>query len=96
MLRVDHAGELAAVHIYRGQRAVLGAAPGKGRIVEQLTEMEGHEAVHLARFDALLNAHQVRPTLMAPFGGWLAMPWAQARPLWVKGPPTPARSPSRA
>lgn len=66
MLRVDHAGELAAVHIYRGQRAVLGAAPDKGRIVEQLTEMEGHEAVHLARFDALLTSHNVRPTLMAP------------------------------
>ena len=32
MLRVDHAGELAAVHIYRGQRAVLNAAPGKDRI----------------------------------------------------------------
>ena len=27
MLRVDHAGELAAVHIYRGQRAVLARAP---------------------------------------------------------------------
>ena len=66
MLRVDHAGELAAVHIYRGQRAVLGAATNKTRIVDQLTEMEGHEAVHLARFDALLNDHQVRPTLMAP------------------------------
>ncbi|OXE36695.1 MAG: demethoxyubiquinone hydroxylase family protein [Phenylobacterium zucineum] len=66
MLRVDHAGELAAVHIYRGQRAVLGAAPGKARIVEQLSEMEGHEAVHLSRFDSLLTQHQVRPTLMAP------------------------------
>lgn len=66
ILRVDHAGELAAVHIYRGQRAVLGGAPDKASIVEQLAEMEGHEAVHLARFDALLTSHQVRPTLMAP------------------------------
>jgi ubiquinone biosynthesis monooxygenase Coq7 len=66
MLRVDHAGELAAVHIYRGQRAVLNAAPGKDRIAYQLQEMEGHEAVHLARFDAILNERQVRPTLMAP------------------------------
>ncbi|MDX5393344.1 MAG: demethoxyubiquinone hydroxylase family protein, partial [Caulobacteraceae bacterium] len=31
ILRVDHAGELGAVHIYQGQRAVLGAAPGKER-----------------------------------------------------------------
>ncbi|HEY9217752.1 MAG TPA: demethoxyubiquinone hydroxylase family protein, partial [Phenylobacterium sp.] len=41
ILRVDHAGELGAVHIYRGQRAVLGAAPGRERIAGQLSEMEG-------------------------------------------------------
>ncbi|HEX5379166.1 MAG TPA: demethoxyubiquinone hydroxylase family protein [Phenylobacterium sp.] len=66
ILRVDHAGELGAVHIYRGQRAVLGAARGHERIAGQLAEMEGHEAVHLARFDQLLNDHQVRPTAMTP------------------------------
>src|SRR4051812_7169151 len=66
MLRVDHAGELAAVHIYRGQRAVLNAAPGKDRIAFQLQEMEAHEAVHLKRFDDLLTERRVRPTAMAP------------------------------
>ncbi len=66
ILRVDHAGELGAVHIYRGQRAVLGAAKGHERIAGQLAEMEDHEAAHLARFDQLLNDHQVRPTLMTP------------------------------
>ncbi|MFN3856141.1 MAG: demethoxyubiquinone hydroxylase family protein [Caulobacter sp.] len=66
ILRVDHAGELGAVHIYRGQRAVLGRAPGRERIAGQLAEMEGHEAEHLARFDALLNERRMRPTLMAP------------------------------
>ncbi|MDO9433214.1 MAG: demethoxyubiquinone hydroxylase family protein [Pseudomonadota bacterium] len=66
ILRVDHAGELGAVHIYRGQRAVLGASKGHERIAGQLAEMEGHEAVHLARFDQLLNEHQVRPTVMTP------------------------------
>ena len=66
ILRVDHAGELGAVHIYRGQRAVLDAAPGHERIAGDLAQMEGHEAVHLARFDAMLNAARVRPTLMAP------------------------------
>jgi len=66
MLRVDHAGELAAVHIYRGQRAVLGAAPGHDTIAEQLERMEGHEAHHLERFDALLNETRTRPTLLAP------------------------------
>ena len=65
ILRVDHAGELGAVHIYRGQRAVFDAA-GRGRIAGQLAEMEAHEAVHLARFDELLTEHRVRPTLLAP------------------------------
>ena len=32
ILRVDHAGEMAAVQIYRGQRAVLGASKGQERI----------------------------------------------------------------
>ncbi|AWM76779.1 demethoxyubiquinone hydroxylase family protein [Phenylobacterium parvum] len=66
ILRVDHAGELGAVHIYRGQRAVLGSAPGKARIAGQLEEMEAHEARHLARFEALLAERGVRPTLMTP------------------------------
>lgn len=66
ILRVDHAGELGAVHIYRGQRAVLAAGRGKSRIAGQLARMESHEAAHLARFDQLLNARKVRPTLMTP------------------------------
>ncbi|WP_421934741.1 demethoxyubiquinone hydroxylase family protein [Phenylobacterium sp.] len=67
ILRVDHAGEMAAVQIYRGQRAVLGAARGHERITGQLAEMEADEAVHLARFDHLLTEHGVRPTAMTPF-----------------------------
>lgn len=66
ILRVDHAGELGAVHIYRGQRAVLGEAPGQARLAGQLAEMEAHEAEHLARFDRLLTERQVRPTALAP------------------------------
>ena len=66
ILRVDHAGELGAVHIYRGQRAVLGKAPGHERIADQLAQMESHEARHLARFDALLTARRVRPTALTP------------------------------
>lgn len=66
ILRVDHAGELGAVWIYRGQKAVFDAAPGKERIGSDLAEMEGHEQAHLARFDALLTEHRVRPTVLAP------------------------------
>jgi ubiquinone biosynthesis monooxygenase Coq7 len=74
MLRVDHAGELAAVHIYRGQRAVLGAASGHEAIAEQLGRMEAQEALHLARFDTLLNETRTRPTLLAPV--WRAVAFA--------------------
>ncbi len=65
MLRVDHAGEVAAVHIYRGHRAVFEAA-GRHEAAHRMTDFEGHEAVHLARFEVLLNERKVRPTLMAP------------------------------
>jgi ubiquinone biosynthesis monooxygenase Coq7 len=62
ILRVDHAGELGAVHIYRGQRAVLSG----GRTGEALARMEAHEQAHLKRFEQLLAERKVRPTLLAP------------------------------
>jgi len=62
ILRVDHAGELAAVQIYRGQKAVMGAAPA----ARHFAEMERQEAEHLARFDRLLTERRVRPTAFAP------------------------------
>jgi ubiquinone biosynthesis monooxygenase Coq7 len=74
ILRVDHAGELGAVHIYRGQRAVFGSAKGGEAISGQLAEMEDHEAVHLKAFDALLTDRRVRPTLLAPI--WRAAGFA--------------------
>jgi len=65
MLRVDHAGELAAVHIYRGHRAVFEAA-GMTDAARRMGEFEAHEAVHLERFETLLTQRRVRPTLMTP------------------------------
>jgi len=74
ILRVDHAGELGAVWIYRGQRAVFDAAPGKAAIRADLLDMAAHEAAHLARFDAILTERRVRPTLLAPL--WRAAGFA--------------------
>ena len=74
ILRVDQAGELAAVHIYRGQQAIMRQAPGRERIANQLQEMEGHEQVHLTRFNELLSERAVRPTLMSPV--WRAAAFA--------------------
>ena len=46
ILRVDQAGELGAVHIYRGQRAVFARAKGRARIADQLQTMQAQEAAH--------------------------------------------------
>lgn len=74
ILRVDHAGELGAVHIYRGQRAVFEGSRAHSALSSRLAELEAHEARHLARFDALLSETRVRPTLMAPL--WRAAGFA--------------------
>lgn len=66
ILRVDHAGEYAAVHIYRAQRAVFEGRAGKDAIAADMEEMRGQEQVHLERFQALLKAEKVRPTVMTP------------------------------
>ena len=66
MLRVDHAGELAAGAIYRGQRAVLRASARAGRALAQIADLEAQEDEHLARFDRLLVERQVRPSLLSP------------------------------
>lgn len=66
VLRVDHAGELGAVHIYRGQQAVFARARGKAAVAKQLGAMGEHERVHLHAFDVMLTERRVRPTLLAP------------------------------
>lgn len=66
ILRVDHAGEYGAVHIYRAQRAVFEGRAGREAIAADMAGMQDQEAVHLARFETLLNAERVRPTLLIP------------------------------
>jgi ubiquinone biosynthesis monooxygenase Coq7 len=66
ILRVDHAGELAAVHIYRGQQAVFAAAQGKAALSETFADLREQEAEHLKAFDALLAERGVRPSLLTP------------------------------
>lgn len=73
ILRVDHAGEYAAVQIYRAQRAVFEGRSGRAAIAADMAEMERQEQAHLARFNALLNEKQVRPTAMTPIWRLAAM-----------------------
>lgn len=65
ILRVDHAGELAAVHIYRGQQAVFQAA-GKRDLGDAFASLGEQEAAHLKAFDDLLAHRGVRPSLFTP------------------------------
>jgi ubiquinone biosynthesis monooxygenase Coq7 len=66
ILRVDHAGELAAVHIYRGQQAVFAAASGKAGLSQAFADLQQQEAEHLKAFDGLLAERGVRPSLLTP------------------------------
>ena len=74
ILRVDHAGELGAVWIYRGQRAVLAGARGRTELKARLAHTEAAEARHLTRFESLVVDEAVRPTLLAPL--WRAAGFA--------------------
>ena len=62
MIRVDHAGEYAAVRIYQGQLAAL-RARGK---VDLVRHMLAQEQQHLATFDGLIADRRVRPTALLP------------------------------
>lgn len=62
ILRVDQAGELGAVRIYQGQRAIL----GKGRHGPMLAKMTEQEQHHLDTFSTLIGKRGTRPTVLAP------------------------------
>ena len=58
-LRVDHAGELAAQQIYKGQLAIL----ANHEMADEIKHMMDQEVEHLETFDSLLNERKVRPVL---------------------------------
>lgn len=62
IIRVDHAGEYAAVCIYHGQELALRNTAE----VERIREMKQHELVHFAYFDKALRERRVRPTVFMP------------------------------
>ncbi len=62
MIRVDHAGEYGARRIYDGQLAILGGT----KAGEAIRRMAQQEQRHLDRFDELVVARRVRPTVLSP------------------------------
>lgn len=63
-LRVNHAGELAAVRIYTAQTPPLIKAHPHLRAT--MKHMHDQEAGHFSHFNALLAKHRIRPTAMYP------------------------------
>ena len=62
IIRVDQAGELGAINIYKGQIAVL----KRKKISKELNEMLKVENKHYKRFSELLLEYKVRPTFLSP------------------------------
>ncbi|NXC38246.1 COQ7 protein, partial [Penelope pileata] len=63
VIRVDHAGEYGADRIYAGQMAVLGRT-AVGPLIRQMWDQEKD---HLKKFNELMVAYRVRPTVLLPF-----------------------------
>lgn len=63
MLRVDQAGEYGATRIYAGQLAVLRGNAAEARLIAR---MAAQEERHLNRFNQLMAARRVRPTVLQP------------------------------
>lgn len=61
-LRVNHAGERAAVKIYEGQLKVL----GESRSALALQHMLDQESQHYNHFNKELKKRQIHPTLLQP------------------------------
>ncbi len=66
IIRVDQAGEYGAKRIYAGQLAVLGGRPQMARTEKLIKEMADQEDHHLATFNDMVAARQVRPTILQP------------------------------
>uniref|UniRef100_A0A8C3W5E8 5-demethoxyubiquinone hydroxylase, mitochondrial n=1 Tax=Catagonus wagneri TaxID=51154 RepID=A0A8C3W5E8_9CETA len=63
IIRVDHAGEYGANRIYAGQMAVL----GRTSVGPTIQKMWDQEKDHLKKFNELMVAFRVRPTVLMPF-----------------------------
>ena len=74
ILRVDHAGEVAAVQIYRAQAAVFAASASTSALAGRMKAMGDQETEHLAAFEALLTERRTRPSLLSPL--WRAAAFA--------------------
>lgn len=64
MVRVNHAGEKGALHIYEGQAFIFNKKDKASALLVE--EMAEHEKVHFDYFDNLLAKNHIRPTVLLP------------------------------
>lgn len=67
IVRVNHAGELGAKWIYQGQLEWIKDDHTK-KIIHHMYEQE---LDHLKYFEEIMQARQVRPTVLMPFWRWM-------------------------
>lgn len=66
MMRVDHAGELGATEIYRGQKHILQHDLEHPHSYHEIELMEKQEHIHLEYFKKRLPEQKIRPSLLYP------------------------------
>ena len=62
IIRVNQAGELGAIQIYKGQLAVL----KNKKVAKELKDMLKKELKHYNKFNDLIREYEVRPTALSP------------------------------
>jgi len=63
VLRVDHAGEIGANYIYKGQLRALGESSSAAKTIK---EMWDHEKEHLTTLEKMMPKERTRPSLLQP------------------------------
>ncbi len=64
MLRVDHAGEYAAVAIYDAQARIFGRSAKTKALSRDMERMRDEEKTHLETFETMLRESDTRPTAL--------------------------------
>ena len=66
IIRVDHAGERAAIKIYEGQLLALKTIKKDDFLKEKIEEMKEHEKEHLEYFEKEIQKRKIKPTYFLP------------------------------
>ena len=66
IIRVDHAGERAAIKIYEGQLLALKTIKQNDFLREKIEEMKEHEKEHYEYFDNEIKKRNIKPTKFLP------------------------------